>query len=114
VPAQKPRTHLTDYPNAKYRDIVRSMDEGLAGSDPEFNIAVVLLACLAVGTLIPDVARETHLPRHFVSGVIRRARRERVITGKNKLSVNWQDPEIGGVAFWMDVAAVQGFLHRVN
>ena len=99
------------FPNIKYRDMVRSLDENLAGTDPAFNIAVVLLSILQVGPYVGAIADEADLPPHVVSGVLRRAKAEGIIKGK-KINSNWADPKDGGISFWLDVATVEGFLHR--
>lgn len=94
------------------RKVVKKMDRHLAESDPTFNIAMVLVAAIEVGPNSDKVAKRAHLPRSLTRGIFGKCRDSGIfVKGKIRHS-GWFDKESGGVAFWLDVACVQGYLKR--
>lgn len=95
----------------KVKAEVRKMDPNLDSESSSFRAAVVLLAGLVVGANADSIAEFTGYSRAEVRKFGSNLRECGVWRG-SKTACGWDDPESGGVAFWMDVCVAEGTLRR--
>jgi hypothetical protein len=91
-------------------DEIAKMDPALKRDSEAFKIAVILMSAAVVGPTQKALLAFTHYPRRLVAMVWSRARRQRIFV-RGKVCADWLDKD-GGMAFWLDVATVQGLLER--
>lgn len=92
--------------------IVKKLDPKLDTESEDFKIATVLIAATQVGPNADKIADKAKLPRRVVRKYAADARRAGVFKGGKIAHSGWFDKD-GGIAFWLDVAVVRGFLQRV-
>jgi hypothetical protein len=97
----------------RLRNIVHEMDPSLSEDDESFKVAMVLLASghHDGGPNGQRLAKFTGFPLPLVSVWGRRFRENGIWDG-SKVVANWDDPEVGSIEFWMDVACGQGLVER--
>lgn len=96
----------------KLHKIIKKMDPNLTEDSEEFKIAMTLLGAAQCGPNADKIARYTKLPRTVVRPYVAKAREQGIFTNDNKIAADWMDKD-GGIAFWLDVAVVRGFMRRV-
>lgn len=97
-----------------YRQIVRKMDENTAPDSVEGHAVALLFAGARHGTRnVRELAAITGVPYESARTLARRLRSNGVWVG-GKTRCNWDDPQNGGIAFWMDVCVATGMLNRVR
>ena len=94
---------------------LRQIKNGLRRFDPtmdgeEYNVALILLSALNVGSNIRRIARFTGLTYRHVTEVGRRLRSNGVWVGR-KTACNWDDKD-GGLEFILDITVGLGFVER--
>lgn len=90
---------------------VRELDPDLDEQDDGFKAAMVLVAGLMVGPITSKVSELTKLPLAFVEKCASNLEASGVWKD-GKTHADWDDPEQGGWAFWMDVLVAEGMLER--
>jgi hypothetical protein len=90
---------------------VRRMDPKLDPESSAFRAAVVLLSALYVGANERNVAEFTGYDRKEIRRWARNLRAAGVWCRGHTAS-EWDHPEHGGIAFWMDTAVAEGLLKR--
>ena len=92
---------------------VKELDGNLEPDSDTFKSAVLMLVVAKMGDNADAIIRFTKFPRPFVSKRLQRMR-EQGILKDGLVSSDWFDEEHGGIAFWCDVAVVEGLLRRVD
>ena len=98
---------------SEVRSALQEMDPELGTADEEFKVGVILLSSALedVGTDPLTVARFTGYDAEWVMLLATRLQANE-IWKDGKVHADWDDPELGGIEFWIDVAVAQGFLER--
>lgn len=91
---------------------LKRMDPKLSETDESYQIAAVLLASAALGPDADRIAKFTGYSRDWVRKLSTRLRGQGIWKG-GRVYAEWQDPENGGAAFWLDVCVGRGFMDRV-
>lgn len=99
---------------AKIQKEVRNMDPQLSGTDPAFHAAVVMMSALEIGQDVRKLARFTHVPLPTIREIAARLRAQGLWKNGTTYHSGWDDPESGGVAFWLDVSIALGYLQRTQ
>ena len=98
---------------ARLHAAVRESDPNINPDDEPYKAAVVLLASANVGPNDRKIAKLTKYPLALVQEFGDRLRQSRVWKD-GKVWCEWDDPESGGVAFWLDVSIAVGWLKRAR
>ncbi len=96
------------------RKVLKKMDPNLSVKDKAFNAALVLLAAAEVGPSADKIAKRAVLPRKEARQITARCRKARLFVKGQIHHGGWFDKDSGGIAFWMDVACVNGLLKRIQ
>lgn len=99
---------------AKYEKQVREMDPNLSMTDTAAYCAAMLLCAAEFGADTEDVLGRTGVPTETGYVIADRLRDQGVWDGNKTLHSGWDDPETGGVAFWMDVCTGTGLVERAK
>lgn len=95
-----------------YANAVRKLDPKLDLKDPAAYCAAMLLCAANHGAVDADVIKRTGVPLHEGKAIAWRLRRNRVWQKMMTRHGGWDDPESGGIAFWMDVCVGTGMMKR--
>jgi hypothetical protein len=107
TPTASPSTDLL----ARVGAILKKMDPNLKPNDEGYKAAAVLLASVNVGPDQERIAKALGYPRSLVSRFSSNLRKCGVWRN-GKVYADWDDPETGGCAFWLDVCVALGLLER--
>jgi hypothetical protein len=94
------------------RKELQRMDPNLKPDDDAFNAALVLLAAADVGTNADKIAKRARISRSLSRKIVVQATEAGIFAKGKLLHGGWFDKKTGGVAFWLDVACVCGWLKR--
>lgn len=90
---------------------LRKMDNGNEPSDA----AVILMSAAIVGARQTALQKFTGLPRSVVSKYLATGRANRLFTRDGKIRAEWgEGGSDSGIAFWMDVCVLEGWMARVS
>lgn len=93
------------------KEIMR-MDGGLKVDSQDFIEACVLLDSVVIGPNADAIARHLQYKRANVREIGNRARKRGLwVGGKVDMGDDWFGGN-GGIAFWLDVAVLKGFIKR--
>jgi hypothetical protein len=90
---------------------VRRMDPNVEPGSDTFKTAVILLSALVVGANTRRVVAFTGYAKEEVEARATNLKQCGIWKG-GKTHSDWDDPEHGGVAFWMDCCVADGMLKR--
>ena len=93
---------------------VKELDPKLDKNDKSFKSALVLITSLRVGTNMKEVCKFLNFSYDKTMKEYEQNLIKNKIWIKEKLSINWFDEKEGGIAFWMDVLAMEGLVERTN
>lgn len=98
---------------ARIREGIKSSDPNVNEDDESYKAAAVLLAAINVGQNQSKIVKLLGYPRALVAKFAYNLKKSGV--WKNgKTYAEWNDPENGGIAFWMDVCVAQGLMERAR
>jgi len=97
-----------------YRNEVRKMDDKLGLDEPAAYCAAMLLCAINHGAYTETVIDKTGVPAEVGNEIAERLRQQRIWVGPQTHHSGWDDPETGGIAFWMDVNVGLGFMERAK
>jgi hypothetical protein len=83
-------------------------------SSPHWNAAIVLAAAWLVGPNLDRIASLTRCSREYVDTVAARLFESRLWMNDRVDYEHWLDPELGTIAFMMDVMVAEGQLVRTQ
>lgn len=95
-----------------YRNAVRALDPKLDLNDQSAYCAAMLLCAAKNGASDGDVIQRTGVPLAAGKAIAWRLRRNRVWRKTATHHSGWDDPESGGIAFWLDVNVGTGMMRR--
>lgn len=93
---------------------VKNLDPKLNTEDKSFKSALVLITSLRVGTDMKQVCNFLNFKYDKTMKDYEKNLIKNKIWVKDKLAINWFDEKEGGIAFWMDVLAMEGLVERTN
>jgi hypothetical protein len=93
---------------------VHRLDPKVKKDSTAFKCAVFLLSAVVVGPVIDRLKKFTGYDEAFVREKLQLMRQNDIVNGLRgrKLRVEWFEKETGGLAFWADVAVLEGLLTR--
>jgi len=94
--------------------ILKKMDPNLSEKDKSFNIALILLAAAEVGPNADKIAKRVDMSRKEARKITAKCRNVKLFVKRKIHHGGWLDKKSGGVAFWLDVACVNGWLRRTE
>lgn len=98
-----------------YRLQLIKLDKDTAPDSDGGHAAVLMLAALKHGCKrVSTLARVTGVPYRDALPIARRLRGAGVWREDGKTHCQWDDPKLGGIAFWCDVAVATGMLARTR
>ncbi len=95
------------------KNAVNEMDPFLKRNSKTFRNAVMLIASTQYGPTQPKLCRLTGYSPMIVKRFLERARAGGILKDGKILHSGWFDKS-GGIAFWCDVAVIEGLAKRVS
>ena len=92
---------------------IKNMDSSLSENDESFKIAFVLLLAANYGLKdLPRIKRVSGYDTLFLAKTVTDMRNTGLWKNGKLVHSGWLDKKSGGMAFWLDVAVVRGWLER--
>ena len=105
---------VDDWTLDDFKKEVRRLDPSLKDEGGDYyKAAVVMLVALREGQNVRNLVRFTGYDAEFVKGLAGRLR-ENKIWARGKTEGDWFKKPLGGLNFWLDVAAGLGMLRRAR
>ena len=95
----------------RIKNEIRRLDPKLDETNEAYDVAVILLSAIVVGSNIRRIARFSGLTYRAVTEIGRRLRTNGIWRGA-KTRCNWADKENGHIEFWCDVCVGQGYMSK--
>ena len=96
------------------RGEIMKLDPKLSRQDEAFSAACFLMACCLVGTKKRALQAFTRFNPLLIDKWYINATHNGLINGGKVHHSGWFDKDSGGVAFWLDVSILLGFIVRAN
>lgn len=93
-------------------NMIKESDPNLSQDDEAYKAAAVLLLSANIGPNQLAIARLLGYPRSLVAKFNYRLRKSKIWRRGKVYHSGWDDPEHGGIAFWLDVATATGLIER--
>jgi hypothetical protein len=98
----------------KYEREIKKLDPNLSLTDTAAYAAAMLLFAMEHGANVNEAIKGTGVPVKEGREIGRRFRTNGIWRGDRTHHSGWDDPESGGIAFWMDASVGAGLLCRAR